>query len=79
MATLQITVPDALVPRLTTAMRATYPQYDALNDVACFKQVTADMWRRILVTYEGQQANITAQQSVQTAIAQATNDSTGIG
>lgn len=41
MANVTIQVPDALVPRLTAALRATYPQHDALSVAAAFKAVTA--------------------------------------
>ncbi len=72
MAVVSITIPDALVPRLTAAMRAQYPQHAALTDAAAFKIITAALWKNILTTYEKDIA-------AQTASNQATNDSTGIG
>lgn len=56
MATVSITIPDALVPRVITAMRALYPQYAALSDAACFKRITADNWREVLAAHEGNAA-----------------------
>lgn len=49
MATVSITVPDALVPRLKAAMRATFPQHEALTDAQAFKAVTADYWHGVAV------------------------------
>ena len=56
MATVSITIPDALIPRIKEAARYLYPQYAELSDVAVFKTVTADQWRSILSTYEGRLA-----------------------
>jgi hypothetical protein len=72
MATVAITIPDALVPRLTTAMRALFPQYASRTDVQCFKKITADHWAWVLANYEAAQA-YNAQQ------AQSTSDASGIG
>jgi len=72
MATISITVPDALVPRITTAMRNQFPQYSALTDAGCFKQVTADYWRGVLANYEGNTAGSNATN-------QAISDGSGIG
>lgn len=72
MATVQITIPDALVPRMTAAMRALFPQYAQLSDVAAFKQITADYWRSILVNKESVSAESAAR-------ATANTDSSGIG
>ena len=76
MATVSITIPDALIPRLTAAMRASFPQYGPtgtnLTDVQCFKKVTADYWSSILSNYESRQAELQqAQQSI--------TDAAGIG
>lgn len=83
MAQVAITIPDTIIPRLTTAMRATFPQYASLTDVACFKQVTADYWRGVLAGYEGgqasQQAEATREATIQAAIDQANTDGSGIG
>jgi hypothetical protein len=51
-ATVSITIPDAIIPRITAAGRATFPQYSALADAALFRRVVADYWRTILSTYE---------------------------
>lgn len=56
MATVQITVPDALVPRLLVVARANYPQYAGLADAALFRAVTSDYWRQIVAGYEAEQA-----------------------
>lgn len=83
MATVQITIPPALVPRLTTAMRAVFPQYSALDDATCFKKITSDYWRGVLTRYETNQASIsaqaTAQAATQAAQDTANNDGQGIG
>lgn len=79
MATVSITIPDTIVPRLTAAMRSQFPQYAALTDAACFKKATADYWTSVLVAYEAQQAQTTAQSQVQAQIAQSTSDASGIG
>lgn len=43
MATVQVTIPDALIPRITTMAR---------SDAALFRRVTADHWRDLLAGYE---------------------------
>lgn len=70
MATVQVTVPDALVPRLTAAARATFPQYAAFTAAETFKKVTADYWRGILIKYESGQA-MTGADAILTAAYQA--------
>jgi len=72
MATITITVPDTLVPRITAAMRNQFPQYSTLTDAGCFKQVTADYWRSVLANYEGINAG-------NNATNQALSDGSGIG
>lgn len=83
MATVQITVPDALIPRLTAALRDAYPQHDALGITAAFKAVTADYWRGILADYETRQAEQQAQAAnlaaIKAAQAKAATDAAGIG
>lgn len=72
MATVQITIPDALIPRITAAARALFPQYASLSDAAAFKQITADYWRSILANRESGTAATTAASTAAT-------DSAGIG
>ena len=83
MATVQITVPDVLVPRLKAAMRATFPEHAGLSDAAAFKAVTADYWRSVLAAHEGRQAEAAAwaaqQAAVTAAKAGAATDGAGIG
>ena len=83
MASVTITAPDALVPRLTAALRATFPQHDALGITAAFKAVTADYWRGILADYETRQAEQQAQAAnlaaIKAAQAKAATDAAGIG
>lgn len=79
MANITITVPDALVPRVTAAMRAEFPQYQSLTDVQCFKQITADYWRLILTRYESRQAETNLRQQIDITQAQTTQDAAGIG
>lgn len=80
---MQITVPDALVPRLTAALRATFPQHEALGVAAAFKAATADYWRGILADYETRQAEQQAQAAnlaaIKAAQAKAATDAAGIG
>jgi len=76
-ATVQITVPDALIPRLTAALRDAYPQHDALGVSAAFKAATADHWRDVLTTYERRVAENTA--AIKAAADKAATDAAGIG
>ena len=83
MANVTITVPDALVTRLTAAAHGTFPQYSGLSPTALFKQVTADYWRKVLSDYEvyvaidaGQSAASAQQQA---ALDKAVADSAGLG
>jgi hypothetical protein len=79
MATVSIDIPDEIVPRLQAAMYATFPQYGTdgsnLDPETAFKQVTADYWRQVLISYESSQAQFAASQQVQAQIAQSTTDS----
>ena len=83
MANVTFSVPDPLVPRLSAAMRDTFPQYAALTDGQAFKACTADYWKKILIDYESRQAILTSQASVAAirdqAIASAIADSSTIG
>lgn len=78
MATVSITVPDALVPRVVAAMRASYPQYASLTDAAAFKAVTADYWRGVLIAYETGQAQAQAQATVAAQAQTSTSDASVI-
>lgn len=79
MASVSITVPDALVARLTAALRASYPQYDGLSAANAFKAATGDYWRSILVGYEAGVASNDAQAAVDAQRAQSEADGAGIG
>jgi hypothetical protein len=78
MATVQITVPDALLPRLTAAMRARFPQHSGLSDVNAFRRVTADYWREVLAAHEASSAVVGTQNAFTTAADQARSDAAGI-
>ncbi len=83
MANVTIQVPDALVPRLTAALRATCPQHDALSVAAAFKAATADHWRGVLTAYEQrvaeQQAQAANTAAIKAAAEKAATDAAGIG
>jgi hypothetical protein len=79
MATVSITVPDAIVPRVLAALRAQYPQYSQLSDAQAFKAVTADFWRGVLFNYERQQAIIAAQDSVRAQVQAAIDGANAAG
>jgi hypothetical protein len=83
MATVTITIPDALVPRLRAAIRDKYPQYAKLSDSAAFKAATGDYWRKELATYEREVAHaeavMAAQAAVDAAYVGALDDAAGIG
>ena len=72
MATVTITIPDALVPRLLASARFSYPQYSALTPDATFKAITGDLWKVILTNYESKVATVTAS-------TKASTDAAGIG
>ena len=72
MANVTITIPDVLIPRITTAARALFPQYAALSDTATFKAITGDYWKNVLANYETNAAD-TAQRT------QSLSDAAGIG
>lgn len=79
MADVRITVPDALVTRLTAALRASYPQYDGMSAANAFKAATGDYWRSVLVGYETGIASAAAQAEVDAQRAQSEADGAGIG
>jgi hypothetical protein len=69
-----ITVPDTLGPRLVAAMRATFPDYEALSNVDAFRKVTGDFWRTTLLQYEERIAREQAAATVAAAAAAAVAD-----
>lgn len=83
MATVTITIPDALVPRLRAALRDKFPQYEALADAAAFKAATGHYWQSVLAEYEREVAHaeavMAAQAAVDTAYVGALDDAAGIG
>jgi hypothetical protein len=84
MANVVITIPDALVPRVITAMRALYPQHSALGDGATFKAITGELWRtQVLAQYEAVTAADAAsnkwQATYNATLAQSKADAAGIG
>jgi hypothetical protein len=62
MATISITVPEPLIPRIVAAARNEFPQYAGLSETEAFKRITADYWRGILARYEADLAINTAMQ-----------------
>lgn len=83
MATVSIDIPDAIVPRVRAAMRAQFPEFNALGDAAAFRAATAKMWREILATQEGSTAAAAAvpayMQAYDTAASAARAAAAGIG
>lgn len=72
MATVTITIPDAVVPRVAKAMRAFHPELVALSDAAAFKALIAAVVRDMVGNYEAE-AGLAAQ------AAQTAADMAGIG
>lgn len=83
MATVNITIPDALVPRVRAAMRARFPEFDELSDAGAFKASTGKMWQQVLAEYERDaarlQAEADARQAAVDAWDQALTDGSEIG
>lgn len=83
MASVTITIPDVLVPRLREMMRSNFPQYSESTDAETFKKVTADYWKSMLASYEQQKILQQKQQEAavlaQDAYNQAGVDGSGIG
>lgn len=83
MASVTITVPDALVPRLRDMMRANFPEYEELSDADAFISVTADYWRHMLAQYEQAETakalKIQADLAAEAAYQKALVDGSGIG
>lgn len=82
MASVAITIPDALVPRLRAAMRAGFPEYAALSDADAFKAVTSQYWKSVLSEYEMRVTRLAAEeqliQDVEAARVKAIADSSGL-
>lgn len=70
-ATVEITVPNDLVPRLTAAMQGTFPETAEQDPALAFKEITAAYWRTILSEWEQREAERTAQAANVAAIAAA--------
>ena len=71
MASVAITIPNALVPRLTAAMQGTFPETVGQDPAAAFKEITSAYWRKVLVDWEAQQAEKQAYQQQLAALAAA--------
>ena len=71
MATVNIDINNALVPRLTAAMNGTFPEAAQYDPAVAFKELTARYWRGILVEWEQREAEREAQRLNQIAIAAA--------
>lgn len=54
-----ISIPQAIIPRLTAAMRTAFPQHAALTDLQAFKAITGNYWKTVLVEHEKQIASMT--------------------
>lgn len=69
MANVTITIPDALVPRVSAALRAVHPELAGMTDVAAFRAYIAGQVKVMVVGYEGEQAvsNQAAQSSADLA------------
>lgn len=82
MASVSITIPDALIARLTAAAKGTYPQYAALTPTDLFKAITSDMWKNLLADFEYQESKkaqaITADAASLAAYNKALTDGSGI-
>ena len=82
MATVNITIPNPLVPRLTAAMNGTFPDTQGQDAATAFKDITSRYWRGILSEWEQREAEVVAQAANTTAIkaakVKAETDSAGI-
>jgi hypothetical protein len=71
MAQVNITIPDALAPRLIAAMNSTFPEATQFSPTVAFKELTARYWRAILVEYEAANARRDIDAQIRAAIAAA--------
>ena len=71
MATVNITIPNALVPRLTAAMNGVFPETVGQDPATAFKAITAAYWQGVLAQYETREAEKAAQAANVAAIAAA--------
>jgi hypothetical protein len=82
MATVNIDIDNALVPRLIAAMNGTFPEAAQYDPAVAFKELTARYWRSILIEWEQREAEREAQRLNQIAISaarvKAETDSAGI-
>jgi len=78
MATLTITVPDAMVPMMVAAVRDQHPEYGALGDVAAVKQVALDALKDCYVAWKQGQAYVAASSDIAAAVATAETDMGGV-
>lgn len=81
--TINLNVPDALVARVMTALRANHPvETNGLGDLAALKAVIRFWVRQDLAWYEGDQAGQNERQIVElartAAVSAANNDSSEI-
>jgi hypothetical protein len=67
-ATVTITIPDALVPRVTAAMNGTFPEAAGYTPAVAFKEITSRYWRGILSDWEQRKAEEVAQAANRAAI-----------
>lgn len=83
MASVTITIPDPLVPRLRAAMRDRFPEFEAMSDANAFKASTGKLWQQIMADYERRatelQAEADKQAAIQAAYNQAIDDAAAIG
>jgi hypothetical protein len=78
MATVTITVPDAMVPAMVAAVRDQHPEYAALADAAAVKQVALDALRDCYVSWKQGQANAAASSTIAAAVTAAEGDMGGV-
>jgi hypothetical protein len=71
MATVNIDINNAIVPRLVAAMNGTFPEAASFDPAVAFKEITARYWRAILVEWEQREAEREAQRLNTLAIAAA--------
>jgi hypothetical protein len=79
-ATLTITVPDALLPRVGAALRGQYPDLTAgLADADAARMVVRHLIRTTVIAHEARQAQQETRGAVSAAEQKAWSDTEGIG